>query len=109
MSKPNPRSANGHRRRELRARVAARGEPCHLCGQPIDYALTTYVDPTDGKRKPHPMSYELDEIVPVSKGGSPIDPQNVAPSHRICNQRKGDGSSRKTGPSKLPLPHSREW
>ena len=36
-----------------------------------------------------PMSFEVDEIVPVSLGGSPIDPNNVQPAHRICNQRKG--------------------
>ena len=37
-----------------------------------------------------PMSFEVDEIVPVSLGGSPIDPNNVQPAHRICNQRKGN-------------------
>ena len=36
------------------------------------------------------MSFEVDEIVPVSKGGSPIDPGNVAPAHRICNERRGN-------------------
>lgn len=38
------------------------------------------------------MSYELDELVPVSKGGSPIDPRNVAPAHRCCNQWRSDRS-----------------
>ena len=36
------------------------------------------------------MSFEVDEIVPVSKGGSPIDRSNVAPAHRICNERRGN-------------------
>ena len=45
------------------------------------------------------MSYELDEIVPVSRyreGGyatpqqAALDPMNVAPAHRICNQRRGN-------------------
>ncbi len=71
---------NGHRRRILRARVKAMGLPCALCGQPIDYDLPAL----------DPMSYELDEIVPVSLGGSELDPDNVQPSHRICNQRKGN-------------------
>ena len=71
---------NGTRRRALRARVKAMGLPCALCGQPIDYSLPAG----------HPMSYELDEIVPVSLGGSELDPDNVQPAHRICNQRKGN-------------------
>lgn len=55
------------------------------------------------------MSYELDEIVPVSKGGSPYDPGNVQPAHRICNQRKGAGRGGVRAPSQSMLPHSREW
>lgn len=34
------------------------------------------------------MSYELDEIIPVSRGGDPLDINNVAPAHRCCNQAK---------------------
>ncbi len=36
------------------------------------------------------MSFELDEIVPFSQGGSAIDYNNVQPAHRICNQRKSN-------------------
>ena len=100
MSKPNPRRANGSRRDKLRRRVAALGLPCALCGKPIDYSLPAG----------HPMSYELDEIVPVSRGGSPLDPRNVQPAHRSCNQRKGDGRRAPGRQSATrPLPHSREW
>lgn len=101
MTGGNPRRANGTRRTALRKRVASMDLPCHLCGKPIDYELPAG----------HPMSYELDEIVPVSKGGDPLDPGNVAPAHRICNQRKGDGSrtSRSKAVSSLPCPTSREW
>lgn len=54
------------------------------------------------------MSYELDEIVPVSKGGSPYDPGNVAPAHRLCNQRKGNRTPQDASkPPRLPL--SRRW
>ena len=97
----NPRRANGTRRTALRRRVAAKGLPCHLCGKPIDYSLPAG----------HPMAYELDEIVPVSKGGDPLDPDNTGPAHRICNQRKGNGSHtiRSKGASSLPCPTSREW
>ena len=82
MGKPNPRYSNGSRRRSLSARVRAMGMPCHLCGLPIDYSLPAG----------HPLSYELDEIVPVSRGGSPTDPANVAPAHRCCNQWRGNRS-----------------
>lgn len=94
----NPRRTNGSRRTKLRNRVRAMGLPCALCGQPIDYSLP----PGD------PMSFELDEIVPVSKGGSPYDSANVQPAHRICNQRRGN----RTGydpPPPAALPRSREW
>ena len=80
MGRPNPRRSNGSARTRLRARVAAEGAPCHLCGKAIDYALPAG----------HPMSFELDEIVPVSRGGDPLDRANVAPAHRICNQRRGN-------------------
>lgn len=93
----NPRRTNGSRRTKLRNRVRAMGLPCHICGMPIDYSLP----PGD------PMSYELDEIVPVSKGGSPYDPDNVAPAHRVCNQRKGNRTQEAPAPPRLPL--SRKW
>ena len=74
------RYANGARRRALVARVRAIGEPCHICGLPI---------PPDAPPGT-PLAFELDELVPVSKGGSPVDPSNVAPSHRCCNAWRGN-------------------
>ncbi len=76
----NPRTANGSARRKVRAWLKAQGLPCHICGRAIDYSLPAR----------HPMSFEVDEIIPVSKGGSPIDRNNVAPTHRICNERRGN-------------------
>lgn len=95
---------NGHRRRILRNRVKAMSLPCALCGDPIDYSLPAG----------DPWSYELDEIVPVSLGGSELDPDNVQPAHRICNQKKGNriGFScvcrRKPEPAPPPSP-SQDW
>ena len=107
----NPRRANGAKRDALRNRVKTMGLPCHLCGRPIDYSLTTWTDPKDGRIKRHPLSFELDEIVPVSKGGSPLDFDNVAPAHRICNQKRGNKSLRKPTPTSCdnPSPTSRDW
>ena len=76
----DPRNSNGNARRKLRARLRAEGRPCHICGQPIDYSLPAG----------HPWSFEVDEIVPVSRGGSPLDYRNVGAAHRICNQRRGN-------------------
>lgn len=98
MAKPNPRRTNGAKRTALRNRVKALGLPCAICGQPIDYSLSAG----------DPMSYELDEIVPVSKGGSPYDFDNVQPAHRICNQQKGNGD-RVPKAKMSDFPTSRDW
>ena len=79
MSTPS-RYANGNARRKVRAWLKAQGLPCHICGRPIDYSLPAG----------DPMSFEVDEVVPVSRGGSPIDRGNVAPAHRVCNERRGN-------------------
>ena len=50
-----------------------------MCGGAIDYSLPAR----------HPLSYEVDEIIPVSRGGSPYDLTNTGPAHRRCNQWKG--------------------
>lgn len=96
----NPRYANGNARRKLRAWLKAQGRPCHICGQAIDYGLP----PGD------PLSFEVDEIVPVSKGGDPLDRSNVDAAHRICNQRRGN---RPVGPGPravaAPVVTSRRW
>lgn len=78
----NPRRSNGWRRDQLRRRVLARGEPCWICGMPIDTSLPNL----------HPCQGVVDELVPVSRGGSPYEGANVAVAHRCCN------SWRKTKP-----------
>ncbi len=80
MAKPNPRRSNGSRRDKARATVRSWGRPCAICGGAIDYALPPG----------HPMSFEVDEIVPVSLGGSPFDIGNLQPAHRRCNQWRGN-------------------
>lgn len=97
----NPRTANGAARRAVRAWLKAQSRPCHLCGRAIDYSLPAG----------DPWSFEVDEIVPVSKGGSPIDRSNVAPAHRICNQRRGNKPlyKRSRGCGYGPPPGPYEW
>lgn len=95
------RYSNGSKRRALRARVKAEGRECGICHKPIDYTLPAG----------HPMSYELDEIIPFALGGSPYDYDNVQPAHRLCNQQKGKkigfkieaGKPKKKQPSKVKI------
>lgn len=89
-SKANPRRSNGNLRDRNRRRLRAEGRPCWICqafgrDPRIDYALPPG----------HPMSFEVDELVPVSRhwiGGyrSPeqcaADYGNLASAHRACNQ-----------------------
>ena len=104
-SRKNPRKANGSARKKIRDRWRAIGDPCHLCGKPIDYSLGMVTDARTGKRHPHPMSFVVDEIVPVSKGGSPFTMENTRPAHWICNARRGNGEQRGAPTTKpLPLP-----
>ena len=112
----NPRSANGNARRKLRLWLKAQHRPCWICqafgldGE-IDYSLPAR----------HPLSFEVDELVPVSKGGSPIDRTNVDATHRSCNQWRGnksvaevlaiarDGNSQPSPTRAVEGMTSREW
>ena len=78
----NPRNRNGARRRQLRARVLAAYDTCAICGKPVDKSLRT----------PHPLSAEVDEIIPVSRGGNPLAWDNVRLTHRRCNRLKSNKS-----------------
>lgn len=97
MSKPDPRTRNGHARRKLRARLRGEGRPCHICRMLIDYSLPAG----------DPMSFEVDELVPVSRGGDPLDYGNVDAAHRICNQRRGNRMPGDEGARGLPIVRSR--
>lgn len=110
MARPNYRQ-----RESIRNRLAAIGAPCSICGKPIDYSLTTWVDPKDGRTKRHPLSFEYDHRVSLAAGGHPSSMENAQPAHRICNQRKGDGRRHKAqetgrGPKRVDeIPTSRAW
>ncbi len=78
----NPRNRNGNRRRLLRQRVLAAYDTCAICGKPVDKSLHT----------PHPLSAEVDEIIPVSRGGDPLSWHNVQLTHRRCNRLKSNKS-----------------
>lgn len=96
----NTRRTNGHRRTQLRRRVLAEEDTCHLCGRPVDTSLPPG----------QPASPEVDELVPVSLGGDPLDRANVRLAHRLCNQRRSNkpvnaGTVQALGPIRT----SRAW
>ncbi|WP_367400657.1 HNH endonuclease [Arthrobacter sp. PsM3] len=99
----NPRRANSSLRNKLRARVIREETHCWLCSLPVDKTL------------PHgqPGSPEIDEVIPVSKGGSPYERSNCRLAHRLCNQKRGNRQPQhgeKAPPSPLaPLKTSRRW
>ncbi len=85
--KYNPRVTNGNARRKVRARLKAEGRPCWICeafGRPaeIDYSLSHN----------NPGAFEVDELIPVSRGGSPFEYSNLAAAHRRCNQWRSNRS-----------------
>ena len=107
----NPRRANGSRRDATLRWLRHQQQPCWICrafGRPatIDYSLPAR----------HPMSFECDELVPVSKGGSPYDRRNVAATHRRCNEWRGNKSvadvlaiAKRTRTTAQGLPTSQTW
>ena len=87
----NPRRKNGTLRNKHRARLKALGLPCAICGGVIDYEAPSDFD--------HPLSFVVDERLPVSRWkqwGYPSpeaaaqDWNNLQPAHYICNLRKRD-------------------
>jgi hypothetical protein len=73
---PNVRYRNGHRRRQLRARLLRTTTVCEVCGHELDESLPAG----------HPMAAEVDERIPIAFGGDPLDPANVRLVHAQCNR-----------------------
>lgn len=72
------RYRNGHRIRQLRARVLTEERDCRLCGRPVDKTLTN----------PNPAAPVIDHLTPVARGGPEYDRQNLGLMHRACNRTK---------------------
>ena len=94
MAKGNPRYKNGNQRRKYRARLKAQGGPCGICHG--KFGPIHYDEPSDWL---HPLSFVVDEIIPVSRWkeygyGSPEaaaqDWNNLQAAHYCCNQAKSN-------------------
>lgn len=87
----------------MRARVLAEEDRCALCGELVNKSL--WLGP-DGR--PHPLSPVIDEIIPVSRGGSPFERTNCQLTHRICNAKKSNKLQTTVEPS-CGFPLSKPW
>jgi len=90
----NPRYANGALRRKHRARLKARGDECGICRGAL--GPIHYDEPSDAQ---HPLSFVVDEIIPVSRWreagySSPEaaaqDWSNLQAAHYCCNAAKSN-------------------
>lgn len=97
----DPRKKYPKLRNDLRRKVFATQDTCGICGRPVDKTLPAG----------HPLAPELDEIIPVARGGSPYDFDNLQLTHRICNQKKGSKMIGDVDVKKVenPTPVSRSW
>lgn len=76
---------NSRARRRLNDEVRSRTDSplCALCEHPIDRGLRR------SGRGVDPLSSCIDDWLPRSLGGDPLDPANLVEMHRICNGIKG--------------------
>ena len=93
------------RRARIKRALAATERVCWLCLEPLDFTVEDWRDPA---------YVVLDEEVPVSKGGDPLDGGNVHLVHNRCNGRKGSrilprGAFAKTDSAKRRPRTSRDW
>ena len=94
MARYNPRRSNGNLRNKLRQRLKAQGNECGICHGRL--GPIHYDEPSDSK---HPLSFVVDEIIPVSKWqacgydspeAAAKDWNNLQAAHWCCNAAKGN-------------------
>lgn len=89
--------------KQVKKRVKASKDPiCALCGNPIDMDAPAY----------SPMACEVDHIIPISRGGSPYDMDNLQLTHCKCNRQKSNKLREdydETDPNGNLCPLSNNW
>lgn len=90
----DPRRANGSLRKKNRARLKAMRNECGICHGKL--GPIHYDEPSDYK---HPLSFVVDEIIPISKykeygysskRAAAEDFNNLQAAHYWCNQQKSN-------------------
>lgn len=72
----------GHAWREARAWVLENYTHCWLCLRPVNKTLS-------GR---HRLGPSVDHVMPLSRGGDPLDREGLRLAHTGCNSRRGDGT-----------------
>jgi 5-methylcytosine-specific restriction endonuclease McrA len=78
----DPRRVDQRARDSVISRVLAEESVCHLCFTDVDKTIPAGL----------PAAPEVDEIIPVSLGGDPLDRSNCHLAHKSCNARRGNMS-----------------
>ena len=78
MSRHTGPIRNTYQWRKLRARVFTEEVDCWLCGRYVDQTIPV------GR-----WSRSADHVIPIDKGGDPLDRANCRLAHFGCNSRRG--------------------
>lgn len=93
---PRGKGRTGAAWRTLARQVRREEQDCWLCGRPIDPRAPARTR----------WSFSVDHVIPISKGGHPLDRRNARAAHYGCNSSKGN---RLTGAGTAPLTTSQAW
>ena len=95
------------KRQRIKQELSLEEHVCWLCLEPLNFGITDWRNPD---------YVVIDEEIPVSKGGDPLDISNCHLVHNRCNGRKGNrilkkGSFAKGGVSRAQVrpETSRKW
>ena len=93
---PSPRRTYAYRLLCRRVRLEER--TCWLCLRPIDMTAAPRTR----------WSWSLDHVIPINRGGAPLDRSNARAAHYGCNSARGDRPPPRAA-SSAALQTSRRW
>ena len=102
-TRPDKKGAHRANYERNKKRILATQNICGICGHPVDMSL----------KYPHPLSAQIDHIIPVSQNGHASDISNLQLSHFSCNRQKSDKIFKNKEEPKIlgnrNLPQSMNW